>query len=217
MALHYPLTLAFERFSFGRKIHIWDAEAQPLFYVRQRAFALKEVVDIFAETGDAPQLYQIKADRILDYSATYTIAEANGTVVGHLSRQGMRSRWRALYETVQTYRKYGWNTAQMRPIWDARYLILDADGQEVGQILEEMPLMKLIGTIFSELVLIRPLLNPAYHIHWHGQPVLATKKQPAMFSRAFTLTQEGDFAQADEPLLLNSLVMALLIEKNLGI
>ncbi|MFQ5434939.1 MAG: hypothetical protein ACE5FD_08690 [Anaerolineae bacterium] len=45
----------------------------------------------------------------------------------------------------------------------------------------------------------------------------ATQKQPAMFSRAFTLTQEGDFAKADEPLLLTSLVMALLIEKNLGI
>lgn len=129
----------------------------------------------------------------------------------------MRSRWKALYDTVQIYRKYGWNSDQIRPIWDARYRIMDADGGEVGQIVEEMPLMKLIGTIFSELVLVRPFLNPAYHVHWRGQPVLATKKQPAMFSRTFTLTQEGDFAKTDEPLLLTSLVMALLIEKNLGI
>lgn len=54
---NYPLTLAFERFSFGRKIHIWDANSQPLFYVRQRALALKEVVDVFAETAAAPPLY----------------------------------------------------------------------------------------------------------------------------------------------------------------
>lgn len=228
--LNYPLTLSFERFSFGRKIHILDAATQPLFYVRQRALALKEVVDVFAETAvstsvpNSPpetavsdQLYNIKADRILDYSATYTVADADGVVIGHLSRQGMRSRWRALYETVQSYRKYGWDSDRVRPIWDARYLIMDADGEEVGQILEEMPLMKLIGAIFSELLLIRPFLNPAYHIYWHGQPVLATQKLPAMFSRTFTLAQEGDFAVADEPLLLNSLVMALLIEKNLGI
>jgi hypothetical protein len=47
--------------------------------------------------------------------------------------------------------------------------------------------------------------------------VLATQKQPALFSRTFTLAKEGNLPKTDEPLLITSLIMALLIEKNLGI
>lgn len=214
---HYPLTLSFERFSFGRKVHILGADAQPLLYVRQRAWALKEVVDIFAVTAAGPKLYQIKADRVLDYSATYTIATAEGIVMGTVSRQGMRSRWRALFETLQSFRHYGWSSDRIRPIWNVAYLIRNTLDEEVGQIVEEMPLMKLVGTIFSELLWLRPFLNPAYKVNWHGQQVFESKKLPAVFSRTFSLAQRGGLPDSEEPLLLTSLVMALLIEKNLGI
>lgn len=213
----YPLTLAFERFSGGRKIHILDAALQPRLFVKQRALALKEVVHVSTDDLEQQKLYQIKADRILDFAADYTIQTANGAIIGQAHRQGMRSRWRALYNTIQIYRKTGWNTQQISDLWNVTYTITDIEGNEIGQILEQMPLLKLIGTIFAELLLIRPFLNPTYYITLHGQPVLVARKQSAMFSRTFTLMKKGDFSELDERLLLNSVIVALLIERSLGI
>jgi hypothetical protein len=84
-------------------------------------------------------------------------------------------------------------------------------------IAEDMPLMKLIGTVFSEFFLLRPFLNPEYQIKVDGDSVLAVKKMPAFFTRTFTVVKEADLSKIEAPLLLNSLMMALFIEKSLGI
>lgn len=214
---NYPLTFAFERFSFGRKIHVIDALEQPVLYIKQRALALKEVVDIYGATDKNPRLFQIKADRVIDYAAHYSITTASNTVMGTIVRHGMRSRWKAIYDTVQDYRKNGLDFARMSSIWNVTYTILDATGNEVGQVLEEIPLMKLVGTILREVFLVRPFLNPRYRINWQGKPVLYAHKQAAMFSRTFTLEKQEQFPEAEEGVLLSSLTMVLLIERTLGI
>ena len=213
----YPLRLWFEPFSFGRKIHVMDAAERPILHIKQRALALKEVVDIYEEAGTEPYQLHIKADRVIDDAAHYAIKRADGEYLGELVRVGMTSRWRSLYKTIQAYRARGWHTQEMREIWNVSYQILDVKGHEVGQVVEVLPLLKLIGTVLAELVLLRPFLIPAYVVVCNEKGVLYARKKSAIFGRAFMVEKRAEMPTLQEALLLGSLFMALLIERSLGI
>jgi hypothetical protein len=49
-----------------------------------------------------------------------------------------------------------------------------------------------------------------------GQTVLHLKKQPAVFEGKFLLTKRGDFNEAEENLLLSSLIMSIMLERSRG-
>ena len=51
-----------------------------MLYVKQKALALKEDVKVFAEEAQQNLKYQMKADKIIDFSAKYIIRDAGGTV-----------------------------------------------------------------------------------------------------------------------------------------
>ncbi|MCS6909756.1 MAG: hypothetical protein NZM11_04200 [Anaerolineales bacterium] len=55
---------------------------------------------IFADEQQQNQLYQIRADRIIDFSAQYNITASGGAPVGAVKRRGMRSLWKATYEPM---------------------------------------------------------------------------------------------------------------------
>lgn len=80
------------------QISVTDASGALLFYVKQKAFKLKESVTVFRDAEQTQPLYRIAADRVLDISAQYRIDEEGGAPLGVLQRRGMRSLWRAHYE-----------------------------------------------------------------------------------------------------------------------
>ena len=134
----------------------------------------------------------MKANKIIDFSAQYNIATSAGAPMGAVKRQGMRSLWKASYN------------------------IIDASGAEVGLIHEEDPWLKVLDGLVSEIPFVGMLVNPAYLVDLRGQTVLYLKKQPAFFETQFTLDKRGDFSDADEKLLLPSIIMMLLMERSRG-
>lgn len=190
--LNYPLTLSFKIIALAPQIRIMDASGQLVFYVRQKILALREDVKVFADEGQQRQLFQIKADRIIDFSAQYNITAIGGGPVGAVKRRGMRSLWNATYD------------------------LKDPAGADVGLIHEENPWVKVLDSFASEIPFLGMLINPAYLVDLRGQNVLYLKKQPAFFEGKFTLDKRGDFSDADEKLLLSSVLMMLLLERSRG-
>lgn len=188
---NYPLNLSFKIIAFNPQVKITDAAGQTVLYVKQKALALKEAVKVFADEGQKQELFQIKADRILDWNAKYGIT-AGGAPTGMVQRQGMRS------------------------LWKATYAVFDAAGAEVGQIHEENPWLKVLDSLVSEIPFVSMFINPAYLIDLRGKTVLYLKKQPAFFEGKFTLEKRGDFTDGEEKLLLNSVIMMLLLERVRG-
>ena len=188
----YPLTLSFKIVALAPQVRITDSTGQLVMYVRQKLLALKEDVKIFADEAQQRQLFQIKADRVLDFSARYDITASGGGPVGAIKRQGMRSLWKATYD------------------------ILDPAGSAAGQIHEENPWVKVLDSFASEIPFLGMLINPAYLVDLRGQPALYLKKQPAFFEGKFTLDKRADFSDADEKLLLSSVVMMLMLERQRG-
>ena len=188
----YPLNLSFKIIAFNPQVKVTDAAGKTVLYVKQKALALKEAVKVFADEGQKQELFQIKADRILDWNAKYTITAAGGGAAGLVQRQGMRS------------------------LWKASYTIMDAGGGEAGVIHEENPWLKVLDSLVSEIPFVSMFINPAYLIDLRGKNVLYLKKQPAFFEGKFLLEKRGEFGEAEEKLLLNSLIMMILLERSRG-
>ncbi len=188
----YPLNLSFKIIAFNPQVKVADAAGQTVLYVKQKALALKEAVKVFADEGQQQELYDIRANRIIDFSAQYNIATSAGMPVGTVKRQGMKSLWKASYN------------------------ILDAAGAEVGLIHEENAWIKVLDGLLSDVPFVGMFINPAYLVDLRGGTVLYLKKQPAVFEGKFTLEKRGEFSNADEVLLLQSIIMMLLLERSRG-
>src|SRR5512139_227057 len=115
---NYPLSLSFKIIAFNPQIKITDASGQTVLYVKQKALALKEAVKVFADERQQAELYDIKANKIIDFSAQYNINTFAGSPVGTVKREGMKSLWKATYN------------------------VLDNSGVQVGLIHEENPMIK---------------------------------------------------------------------------
>jgi len=188
----YPLNLSFKIIALNPQIKITDASGQTVLYVKQKALALKETVKVFADERQQAELYDIKANKIIDFSAQYNINTFAGSPVGTVKREGMKSLWKATYN------------------------VLDNSGVQVGLIHEENPWVKVLDGLLSDVPFVGMFINPAYLVDLQGQTVMYLKKQPAWLEGKFTLTRRGQFSEAEEALLLPSIIMMLLLERMRG-
>ncbi len=189
---NYPLSLTGKIIAFNPQVRITDASGNLVMYVKQKALALKEDVRVFTDEAQQQLLYQIKADRRIDFSARYTITAADGRVVGVLQREGMRSLWKATYN------------------------VLDGMGNQIGLIHEENPWMKVLDGLLSEIPFVGMFINPAYLVDVRGTTGLYLKKEPSFLERKFTIEQRGPVGEEEEEVLLASIIMMMMLEGSRG-
>jgi uncharacterized protein YxjI len=194
--LNYPLNLSFKIIAIAPQIKVTDASGETVLYVRQKALALREDVRIFADEHQQQQLYQLNADRILDFSANYRVRTVDGQDLGNIRRKGMRSLWNATYE------------------------VASANGHADAIIHEENPWVKVLDGLVGELPVVGMILpmfvNPAYLVDRDGQTLLRMKKEPAILEGKFTIEKRAEFSEHEESLLLASLLMMILLERQRG-
>lgn len=193
---NYPLTLSFKIIAIAPQIKVTDASGQTVLYVRQKALALREDVRIFADEQQQQQLFQLNADRILDWSANYRVRSADGQDLGAVRRKGMRSLWNATYEVTEP----GDQVAAVIHEENAWVKVLD-------ELVGELPVVGMILPMF---------INPAYVVERDGQVLLRMKKEAAFLEGKFTIEKRGEFSDGEESLLLASLLMMTLLERQRG-
>lgn len=195
--MNYPLELRFKLLAIASQIWVRDGTGNLLCYVKQKAFKLKEAVKVYRDEAQTGLLYTIGADRILDFSAEYRIADSTGQPLGVVKRQGMRSLWRAHYEVSR-------------------------DGQPVFSMQEENPWVKLADGLLGEIPVIGLLtgyvLHPAYVVTAArvGGPALRVVKRPALFEGRYTVEQKSPLSEDDERLALLAVLMVILLERSRG-
>lgn len=115
---------------FGGEIKIFDKSKQTLlFFVKQKAFKLKEDITVYADESKTRELLTIKARNIIDFSAAYDIVDArNGEKVGAIRRKGLKSL--------------------LRDSWE----ILNPNDEVIATVSEDSMAMAMVRRLFTNLV-----------------------------------------------------------------
>lgn len=195
--MNFPLELSFKLLAIASQIYIRDASGNLLGYVKQKLLKLKEDINVFADEGQTQHLYNIKADRVLDFSAKYNFTDSRGNQIGAIKRKGMRSIWRANYE------------------------IFDASGSQVMKISEENGWIKVVDSLIGELPIVGMFtgyfFNPSYIVaRLDGTSVVRLKKQPAFFEGKFQVEKLAQMSPDEEVRVLVSVLTMTLLERSRG-
>lgn len=195
--MNYPLDLSFKILALASQVYVRDSSGNLLCYVKQKMFKLKEDINIFGDENQTRLLFNIKANKMLDFSATYTFTDAQGKPVGGIRRQGMKSLWKAAYE------------------------VLDGNNNVVYNISEENAWVKVIDGVVGEIPVVGMFtgyfFNPAYIASkTDGTPLMKLKKQPAFLEGKFRLEPLGQVNTQDETILLLAFMTMTLLERARG-
>jgi hypothetical protein len=194
----YPLELRFKILALASQISVRDARERLVCYTRQKLFKLKEAVTVYGDEEQTRIVATIAADRWLDFSARYRVADASGRELGVVQRRGMRSLWKASYE-------------------------VERDGQPLFTITEANPWVKLADGLVGELPVVGMFtgyfLHPAYRVVHvpTGVEALRATKRPALFEGRYELdlrTPVGE--EEEEQLAMYAVLMMLLLERSRG-
>lgn len=198
MALTYPLDLSFKVVALAPQIMVTDASGNLQFYVKQKLFKLKEAVSVFSDETQTRLLFTISADRVIDFSARYSFADANGAPLGAVKRQGAKSLWRAHYDIFA-----GDEQMPALSIQEESVAIRFADG-----CVNSIPIVGMFAGYF---------FNPTYLIsRSDGTVVMKLNKMPAFFEGKFQIEKLVGLDEAEEGRILLSIMMMLLLERSRG-
>ncbi len=196
--LNYPLDFKFKITTLASDFSITDSNGNYVGYVRQKLFKFKEDVVVFNNESRSQELFNIKADRWLDFNASYRITDVvNNKNYGRLARKGMRSFWKATYN------------------------IFDENDQPKFQIREDNAWVKVFDSFLGEIPVIGMFtgyfMNPSYTVtDNNGKAYFQLKKMPSMIGRRFQLIRLIDINDEDESLVVLSFLMMVLLERARG-
>jgi uncharacterized protein YxjI len=195
--MNYPIDFSFKLLAIASQIYIRDAGGNLLGYVKQKLFKLKEDINVYADESQSQHLYNIKADRVLDFSAKYNFTNADGSFLGSIKRKGMRSIFKASYE------------------------IYDERDSQVMKINEENGWIKVVDSLVGEVPVVGMFtgyfFNPAYIVsRVDDTPVARLAKQPAFFEGKFQMTRLGEMQTDEETRVMLSLLAMTLLERVRG-
>ena len=194
--MDYPLDLRFKIATIGTRVSVTDAGGRLVAYVRKKKFRLKEDIGVYADDNQQRLLFRIKADRMVDFGASYAVALPDGTPIGAVRQEGMRS------------------------LWKSTYVLTNALDENIGSIHEENPWTKVLDGLMEAIPFGDALgglfFNPAYIVDLRGGPALRAVKQRSILESSFRLEKLKDFSEKEEDLILAGVIMTVLIERDRG-
>lgn len=197
--MQYPLELSFKIIALAPQIYVKDAQGQELLYVRQKLLKLKEKIRVFSDSGETRQLYELNADRILDFSPRFTFRDTSGQMVGAVKRQGARSLLKASYE------------------------IFGPDDRPIARIAEENPWIKLLDALLGGIPIIGAFtgyfLNPKYGVQdlASQRTMLRVTKHRSFLESRFEIERlETSLGEASEMAVLLAILVMVLLERERG-
>ena len=171
-------------FSFlGSSFRLFDTEGNLAFFVKQKAFKLKEQITVFGDEAQTMPMLAIQARSIMDISATYDVTDANsGENLGALKREGVKS------------------------IFRDEWTVLNASGDEIGKIKEDSGLMALVRRFLIKII------PQTYHVTIGDTEVGIIKQKFNPFQLGYDVDFSAAGNKLDSRMAVASVVLLLAIE-----
>lgn len=196
--IQYPLTLSFKILALASQATVTDANGRVILYTKQKLFKFREHVEIFTDKTRATRLAEIKANKVIDWSARYFFSDSSGGEIGSVGRRGWRSLWRAHYESF--------NPGDSSPDFSIREE--NAGAKIADALLGEIPILGMLTGF---------LFHPKYlATRADGSQAMRMTKMPAFFEGRFQLDKLADLTPREELNLFLSFMMLILLERRRG-
>lgn len=195
--LQFPLQFTFKITTLSNDFTAVDANGNTIAYIRQKMLRLLEEVQVFNNQSKSELNYTIRANRWLDFTATYAFTNKNGKEVGFIVRKGWRSIWKAHYEILNQQKQTDFVVRESNP-WAKIF-----DG-----MLDEIPFIGLLSGY---------LFHPAYNVYnSENIQVIQLKKLPSFWGRKFSVEKFQTIDVSEEERIILGLMMLILLERRRG-
>jgi hypothetical protein len=171
----------------GAAFRLETVDGRLLAYSRQKAFKLREDIRVFADEAQTVELLHIQADRIVDFSAAYTVIDSQtGEHVGSLRRKG----WSSLF----------------RDSWE----LLDPEGNVRGHVIEDSGIKALVRRFVDLAALFLP---QTFLLQVDGETVATMRQNFMGIPPKFTVDLSRDVERKlPRPLAVAAVILLLAIE-----
>jgi hypothetical protein len=196
--LQYPLTLSFKLLALASQATVTDATGRTILYTKQKMFKFREHVEIWTDKSQGTRLAEIKANKVIDWSARYFSTDASGGEIGSVGRRGWRSMFKAHYEVFNP-----------------------GDSSPDFSIKEANAWIKVADSVFGEIPIVGIFSGYVFHPSYlatrsDGNPAMRMTKQPALFEGRFKIEKLGEVTPREELNLFLSYMMLVLLERRRG-
>ena len=148
---------------FGGAFHVYGPNGEVILYSKQKAFKLKEDIRMYTGEDMQTEVLCIQACSILDFSSAYDVVDATtGEKVGALKRKGLKS------------------------ILKDEWIIMDAQGNDIGLIQEDSTVLALIRRFLTNLI------PQGFSVTVNGQPIGKYTQNFNPFVKKITADFSGD-------------------------
>lgn len=164
---------------FGGAFHIYDDRGNLALYSDMKRFRLKEDIRLYDDDAKTTELLRISTQSIFDFSGAYDVHDsASGERLGTLKRAGLSSTF-------------------LRDRWTVH----DANGKEIGEIVEDSTVKALARRFSDTLSLLMP---QRYHAEIEGRRAAVYRQRfnPVIFKL------DVDFADDPEAVFDRRLALA---------
>jgi hypothetical protein len=194
----YPLKFTFKILAFAPQINVTDANGRSVLYARQKLFKFREHVEIFTDSTRTTKLAEIRANKVIDWSARYFFTDAWGGAIGSVGRRGWRSLWRAHYEAF--------NPGDDRPDFAIR---------------EENPFAKVMDGMLGSIPFLDIITGFFFHPKYlatrtDGSQAMRLTKRAAFLQGKFSIEKLGELSARETMNLILSFMMLALLERRRG-
>lgn len=189
--LQFPLDLTFKIGTLSNDFVAKDANEQTVAYVRQKMLKLIDEVQVFSDESRSELNYTIKANKWLDFSASYSFTDMNGKDLGRIARKGWASLWKANYDIF--------DEAQIKDL----------------HVREENPWSKVFDALLCEVPVVNLLTGYFFHPSYSVSRPDGTKVA-SFFGRRFVIEKLEEFDKGEEERILLGLMMMILLERRRG-
>lgn len=195
--LKFPIDFTFNVTTISNDFSAKDATGRTVAYVKQKMFKLKEDISIYDNETKTNLTHNIKADKWIDFSAAYSMKDAQGREIGKIARKGWASMWKAHYELIDQHQKLQYHIRED----NAWVKVLDS-------VLGQIPILGgFTGYLF----------NPSYSVtDLKGEDICQLKKEPSFFGRKFKLSKLKPIDNDDDERIILGFMMMVLLERRRG-
>ncbi len=214
----YPLTFSFPAFTVSPQITARDASGNLILTAAKKLISSKDEVNVTA--GGRP-LYKIMSqeNRITDIPSNWDVLTPDGRTLGVVDDDYLSavdtskfSTNRAANMVMEMGIERTLNLKAMKMYW-----IKDTAGKKVGLIAPDknslMAAQLPLYQIARQLPFFFRFITPHYYVRLGEETVMYMEKKRTFFTDTYVLEARGKFSEQDEPLLINSVLLALVYER----